>query len=102
MSLIQSAHINGHDPYAYLKGVLTRLPLSEQVKLTGYCRISGRLPDLRKVCSPFAYGLQTGRLIGREPPGWAAMRRTAFGRRRRHLWSVLPARPGLNGQHMQQ
>lgn len=28
---------------------------SEQVKLTGYCRISGRLPDLRKVCSPFAY-----------------------------------------------
>lgn len=29
--------------------------LSEQVKLTGYCRISERLPDLRKVCSPFAY-----------------------------------------------
>ncbi len=26
MSLIQSAHLNGHDPYAYLKDVLTRLP----------------------------------------------------------------------------
>ena len=26
MSLIQSARINGHDPYAYLKDVLTRLP----------------------------------------------------------------------------
>jgi hypothetical protein len=26
MQLIQSARINGHDPYAYLKDVLTRLP----------------------------------------------------------------------------
>ena len=26
MSLIQSARLNGHDPYAYLKEVLTRLP----------------------------------------------------------------------------
>ncbi len=26
MSLIQSARSNGHDPYAYLKNVLTRLP----------------------------------------------------------------------------
>ena len=26
MSQIQSARMNGHDPYAYLKGVLTRLP----------------------------------------------------------------------------
>jgi hypothetical protein len=26
MSLIQSARINGHDPYAYLKDVLMRLP----------------------------------------------------------------------------
>ncbi len=25
MSLIQSARMNGHDPYAYLKDVLTRL-----------------------------------------------------------------------------
>jgi hypothetical protein len=26
MSLIQSARMNGHDPYAYLKDVLTRQP----------------------------------------------------------------------------
>jgi hypothetical protein len=26
MSLIQIAKLNGHDPYAYLKDVLTRLP----------------------------------------------------------------------------
>ena len=26
MSLIQSAKLNGHDPYAYLKDVLSRLP----------------------------------------------------------------------------
>jgi len=26
MTLIQSAKLNGHDPYAYLKDVLTKLP----------------------------------------------------------------------------
>ena len=26
MSLIQSAKLNGHDPHAYLKDVMTRLP----------------------------------------------------------------------------
>ena len=26
MSLVQSAKLNGHDPWAYLKGALTRLP----------------------------------------------------------------------------
>jgi len=26
MSLIQSARMNGHDPYAYLRDILTRLP----------------------------------------------------------------------------
>lgn len=26
MSQIQSARLNGHDPYAYLKDVITRLP----------------------------------------------------------------------------
>ena len=26
MSLLQSAKLNGHDPFAYLKEVLTRLP----------------------------------------------------------------------------
>lgn len=29
MSLIQSAMLNGHDPYAYLKDVLTRLPTTK-------------------------------------------------------------------------
>ncbi|KPX12848.1 hypothetical protein ALO73_200192 [Pseudomonas syringae pv. daphniphylli] len=34
MSLIQSARMNGHDPYAYLKDVLTRLPtqLASEIK----------------------------------------------------------------------
>ena len=27
MSLVQSAKLNGHDPWAYLKDVLTRLPM---------------------------------------------------------------------------
>jgi transposase len=27
ISLVQTARLNGHDPYAYLKDVLTRLPM---------------------------------------------------------------------------
>ncbi|AGE24452.1 transposase component [Pseudomonas poae RE*1-1-14] len=34
MSLIQSARLNGHDPYAYLKDVLKRLP-TQQASETG-------------------------------------------------------------------
>jgi len=41
MSLIHSARINGHDPYAYLKDVLTRLP-TQRAKLGNYCRITGQ------------------------------------------------------------
>lgn len=33
MSLIQSARMNGHDPYAYLKDVLTRLPTQKVSKI---------------------------------------------------------------------
>ncbi len=33
MSLIQSARMNGHDPYRYLKDVLTRLPTHRASKL---------------------------------------------------------------------
>ncbi len=33
MSLIQSAKLNGHDPYAYLKDVLTKLPTQKNNKL---------------------------------------------------------------------
>lgn len=34
MTLIQSAHLNGHDPYAYLKNVLTRLPTQKASTLS--------------------------------------------------------------------
>ena len=33
MSLIQSARLNGHDPYVYLKDVLTRLPTQRASEL---------------------------------------------------------------------
>lgn len=33
MSLIQSAKLNGHDPYAYLKDVLTRLPTHKNSRI---------------------------------------------------------------------
>jgi hypothetical protein len=37
MSLIQSAKLNGHDPFAYIKDVLTLLPTHSQ---TGICGCS--------------------------------------------------------------
>ena len=33
MSLIQSARLNGHDPYAYLRDVMTRLPTTKQADI---------------------------------------------------------------------
>jgi transposase len=33
MSLIQSARMSGHDPYAYLKDVLTRMPLQRMSEI---------------------------------------------------------------------
>ena len=33
MSLIQSTHMNGHDPYGYLKDVLTRLPTQMAIEI---------------------------------------------------------------------
>jgi transposase len=33
MSLIQSAKLNGHDPYAYLKNVFSRLPTQPQRRI---------------------------------------------------------------------
>ena len=33
MSLIQSAKLNGHDPYAYLKDVLARLPTQKNSQI---------------------------------------------------------------------
>lgn len=41
MTLIQSAKLNGHDPYAYLKDVLTRLPTQRTVPSTSYCPTTG-------------------------------------------------------------
>ncbi|MDQ0122055.1 hypothetical protein J2W17_001000 [Pseudomonas lini] len=41
MSLIQSARLNGHDPYAYFKDVLKRLPTQRASEMGGCCRISG-------------------------------------------------------------
>ncbi|BCF98026.1 hypothetical protein PPGU19_025950 [Paraburkholderia sp. PGU19] len=38
MSLIRSAQLNGHEPHAYLKDVLTRLPTHKA------CDISALLP----------------------------------------------------------
>ncbi len=35
MSLIQSARMNGHDPYAYLKDILSRLPTHKARSLGG-------------------------------------------------------------------
>jgi hypothetical protein len=43
MSLIQSARMNGHDPYQYLKDVLTSLPTQRASEITQLlCRTSGR------------------------------------------------------------
>ena len=44
MSLIQSARLNGHDPYAYLKDVLTRLPTQRASEITELCRKTGSSP----------------------------------------------------------
>lgn len=50
MSLIQSARMNGHDPYVYLKDVLTRLPTHKN------SQIDDLLPHLwRPACAPPTY-----------------------------------------------
>ena len=52
MSLTQSARMNVHEPYAYLKDVLTRLPTQKPVRSSSYCRISRCLAAIRKTYSP--------------------------------------------------
>jgi len=44
MSLIQSARMNGYDPYAYLKDVLTRLP-TQKASETEYLLPHRWMPD---------------------------------------------------------
>lgn len=50
MSLIQSARMNGHDPHAYLKNVLTRLPTQQASEITELCRKLGGL--VLELCFP--------------------------------------------------
>ncbi len=45
MSLIQSAKLNGHDPYLYLKNVLERLPTQSSRPLDGLLPRHWRPPD---------------------------------------------------------
>lgn len=58
MSLIQSAKLNGLDPYAYLKDVLQRLPTqnprTKRVSWGSCCRIAGRqaTPPRGKASTP--------------------------------------------------
>jgi hypothetical protein len=54
MTLIQSARLNGHDPYIYLKDVLTRLPTQKASALTKL--LSHNWVPAGKVGCPFAYG----------------------------------------------
>jgi transposase len=42
MSLLHSARINGHEPYAYFKDVLERLPTHPPAASTSCCRTAGR------------------------------------------------------------
>jgi transposase len=46
MSLIQSAKLNGHDPYRYLKDVLERLPTQSAKHLEELLPQRWKPPDL--------------------------------------------------------
>ncbi len=52
MSLIQSARMNGHDPYAYLKDVLTRLPTQRASEITELLPHRWAPIQSRKACWP--------------------------------------------------
>lgn len=49
LSLIQSARMNGHDPHACPKGVLTRLPAQREREIGQLMPICGCLSESRKV-----------------------------------------------------
>ncbi|KPX35950.1 hypothetical protein ALO69_200084 [Pseudomonas ficuserectae] len=49
MSLIQSARLNGHDPYVYLKDVLTRLPTQRASEIDQLLPHNWSLPTLGQV-----------------------------------------------------
>jgi len=48
MTLIQSAKLNGHDPYAYLKDVLTRLPTQKNNAIDELLPHNWKPPLLKK------------------------------------------------------
>ena len=45
MTLVNSVRLNGHDPYAYMKDVLQRLPTQKMRPSQSCCRIAGSLAD---------------------------------------------------------
>jgi hypothetical protein len=55
MSLIQSTQLNGHNPYAYLKDVLTRLPTQRASEITELLPHRWAPVESRKVCWADAY-----------------------------------------------
>jgi hypothetical protein len=48
MSLIQTARLNGHDPYVYLKEILTRLPTQRASEISCYRISSNRFNHARR------------------------------------------------------
>ncbi len=54
MSLIQSARLNGHDPYAYLKDTLTRLPTQRAGDIDELLPHMWKLVSLSKFFSQFS------------------------------------------------
>ena len=68
MSLIQSARLNGHEPFAYLKDVLTACRRSRRVGSVSCCRIGGGpiQPGARSRGLPGAYrrsGIDSGNAL---------------------------------------
>jgi hypothetical protein len=60
MNLIQSAWLNGHDSYAYLKDVLTRLPTqraSESGQLLPHQWVAAKVGDSKNHASSDALGV---------------------------------------------
>ena len=55
MSLIQSARLNGHDPYAYLKDLLTRLPTQRASEIDQLLPHRWQPISLRKALHKEAY-----------------------------------------------
>lgn len=60
MSLIQSARNNGHDPYAYLKDVLTRLPTQQASEIANLLPHNWRHSSMQKASSLTRSALASG------------------------------------------